>query len=213
MRFISPLTKFVAVSLLLAASANLSQAIGIAVSVRGASQYGLDPGFASCSGSAIGDNCQSFNLTPTVVTFNGLNYNIFQVAINDGTNPVVIYDLLDVGAIGPNKTFSLPPLFTSTLTEVFGCGPQGVLDGSVVATDSSFPANNLAGPCTPGLTSIPDISFDPQTGLFSTGSTFSVYNLVLDIATSTPISTPEPASLVLLGVGMFAVGRKFRRAR
>jgi PEP-CTERM motif len=44
---------------------------------------------------------------------------------------------------------------------------------------------------------------------FTTGANFNLTDLVLD--SPVPTATPEPASLVLLGAGLLAVGRKVRR--
>jgi len=68
----------------------------------------------------------------------------------------------------------------------------------------------LTGPCTPGVTSAPDLTLNLD-GSFTTGASFNLTDLVLDSPVPAA-TTPEPASLVLLCAGLLAVGRKVRRA-
>jgi hypothetical protein len=208
MRFNSSLVKFVMSSALLLA---VVAAPAAAINVNGASHYGPDPGFLSCLDGT--SNCQSFDLAdPTVVSFNSLNYDVFQFVTNDGNGVVSLFNIVDLGSLGPDATFTLPPaFFPPTLTAALGCGGQSdPFDGSFSPSDSSFPANPVNGICTPGSTA-PVITLNAD-GSFTTGANFSISNLVLDAPVGAPASTPEPGTLTLLGVGLLAVGRKFRRA-
>jgi hypothetical protein len=181
------------------------------VPVRGASGYGAGTTYSACltgdTSVTLGDSCEAFGLTPTVVSFNGLNYNVFQFVFGDGTDPGTVLNLLDVGSIAPSTTFTLPPaFFDPLLTQVFACDASGTPDGSTAAMDSN--GNTMTGPCTP-LSSTSAYDITQSGGSFTTGSDFNVFNLVLD--SPAPVSAPEPGSLMLLGVGLLAVGRKLRR--
>jgi hypothetical protein len=180
-----------------------------AVSIHGASHYGPDPGFLSCEDGT--DNCQAFNLTPTVVNFGGNTYDVVQFVTNDGSGDVSVYNVVDLHLLGANATFSLPPaFFTPAQTEILGCGGQSdPFDGSTFPTDSSFPALEISGICTAGST-VPSVTLNAD-GSFTTGGGFDLADLVLDAPVGTA-STPEPGTLFLLGIGLVAVGRRFRRA-
>jgi hypothetical protein len=219
MRLTSTATKLLSLLLLLAACAAFSsQAIG--TGVRGGSNYGVGS-FANCTKVPLPPQCgEGFNLTP-VGTFNlGSNtYSIVQFAFDPSFNPtptgVNVLDVVDLGMIGPNKTFTLPSaFFTPSLTELFTCNDvfTPTSGGNTQALDSAMQPLVPAGPCIPGVTSATDLSLNLNLdGSFTTGANFNLDHLVLD--SPVPIATPEPSILVLLlGAGLLAVGSKVRRA-
>jgi hypothetical protein len=216
MRLTSFATKLFSLLLLLAACATFSsQAIGTTVPIRGSSNYGVGS-FASCTTVPLMPQCgEGFNLTPVGTFTLGANtYSIVQFAFDPSFDPtptgVNVLDVVDLGMIGPNTTFTLPSaFFTPSLTEIFSCNNVFTPTsggGSVTLNSAMQP---LTGPCTPGVTSAPDLILNPD-GSFTTGANFNLTDLVLD--SPVPTATAEPASLVLLGAGLLAVGRKLRRA-
>jgi PEP-CTERM motif len=214
MRLTSTATKLFSLLLLLAACATFSsQAIG--TTVRGSSSYGVGS-FAACTTVPLIPQCgEGFNLTPVgTFTLGGNTYSIVQFAFDPSFDPtptgVNVLNVVDLGMIGPNTTFTLPSaFFTPSLTEIFSCNNvfTPTSGGNTVTVNS---ANQpLTGPCTPGVTSAPDLVTNPD-GSFTTGANFDLTDLVMD--SPVPTATPEPASLVLLSAGLLAVGRKVRRA-
>jgi hypothetical protein len=216
MRLTSTATKLFSLLLLLAACAILSsQANGTTVTVRGSSNYGVGS-FANCTLVPLPPECgEGFNLTPVgTFTLGGNTYSVVQFAFDPVFDPtptgVNVLNVVDLGLIGPNTTFTLPSaFFTASLTEIFSCNNvfTPTAGGNLVTLDS---ANQpVTGPCTPGVTSAPDLTLNLD-GSFTTGANFDLTDLVLD--SPAPAATPEPASLVLLGAGLLAVGCKVRRA-
>src|SRR6266849_6561097 len=154
MRITSHTAKLFALILLLAFSATLSQAIGIAVAVRGASGYGPEFPFGDCASGNVGsspDNitgCEEFSGTTSILSFNGTDYTTTQFVFGATGVTGTIWNLIDLGVVGPNTTFTLPPLFALNDPGIFGC--DAFFDGatSAIASDNSV----LSTDCTGGLT-------------------------------------------------------------
>jgi hypothetical protein len=188
-----------------------------ATSVRGSSGYGDGTTFASCVTSPT--NCEAFSDT----TFSVNGQTVLQFVFNTGTGTGgTVLDLVDLGSIGPGQTFSLSSqYFGAGTTEVFACGgasnPTGG-SGVVESSTGALPAPGYpsGGPCTT-VNSGTDYTFTlsgttSSTLSFKTDSGFDVSgDFVVD--STVPTSTapvPEPSTLMLTGVGLFAVGRKLR---
>jgi hypothetical protein len=182
-----------------------------AIPVRGGSNYGAnspDPGFfTDCVNGTVTLACEAFNSTPTAITFNGLNYNVFEFVTGNTGIAGTLYYVIDLGSVGPNSTFTLPTAFFPVAgTEIFSCNKQDDL-----STNHGFlfdsGGNPFTGPCTANLATNPGLSQDGTS--FKTDGNFNVFNLVLD-APVAAVSTPEPSSIILLGAGLLGVwgGRK-----
>jgi hypothetical protein len=98
----------------------------------------------------------------------GNTYSIVQFAFDPSFDPtptgVNVLDVVDLGMIGPNITFTIlpPEVGVKTLLQEKISVSEGVkkADGSVITLNS---ANQpLTGPCTPGVTSAPDLILNPN---------------------------------------------------
>jgi hypothetical protein len=188
-----------------------SAAYATSIPIRGGSGYGQSSGFTGCLDGTFaadfGTACEAFNLTPVgTATLDGIiGFNIFQFGFNSdtGTNPGSFY-IVDLGSLASGTVFTLSSsLFNAASGEVFVCG-QDLSTPQAFVTDSL--GTTMSGPCTPNLTTAP-VSF--ANGQFTLNQSLSG-DLVLDFPVGATTSTPEPASLALLGIGLAALSGKLR---
>jgi hypothetical protein len=177
--------------------------------VRTASNYGPESSFAACASGSVGFNCEAFG-TASTVSFGGTDFSVSQFVFGDGVAPGTVLNLVDLGVLGANQTFTLPTsLFDPTLTEIFACGTGS--DGATFAMDSV--GKNLGTFCTAGLTgTLPPV--DQNGTSFTTGAGYNFAgDLVLDAPASSVVGTPEPGTMVLLSLGLVALSGKSLRKR
>ena len=147
----------------------------------------------------------------------------------DGTAPPTQFDDLSLNSLniasGETLTFvfasgQLPPMSANNIT--FGIVPCGPFSpGQIV--DSGFPTPNVISTNCTSPTSNPLIAGETDFAnsvsftigatptQFAFGFPHGVLPIEIDLST-TPVSTPEPASLSLLAVGLIGLG-VFRRKR
>jgi hypothetical protein len=190
-----------------------------ATTVTGGSKYGTACSSEQITAISTGDSADVTNCetsTPTTFTIDGQPYNgdIFYYA-DTSTSPVEfvdygVFDVIDTGA----TNFALSVVNTSLPTGILTCGTaldptSGSSANSAVDSEGgSLTLACMAGTSAAGVTQTPT----------STGFTFTssdgdlvVYTVAGNIAEVTP--TPEPGSLMLLGIGLFALAGLAFKAR
>jgi PEP-CTERM putative exosortase interaction domain len=193
------------------------------VPVRGGSTYGDNAGLAGCQANIqdflntnVADNCEGFSLISFTIGGNTYSGALFAFLEPGGT----AFGTLDIIQLAANSTLTLNLLNPGLPTGLFACGSFGT--SSSVAQDST-PSDMTGLPCTSGASS--SGYFDPSQDVPNVQANFSATGVTFVNDTSDAIavftqdgniagtaSTPEPSSLVLLGLGALAIGRKLRRA-
>jgi hypothetical protein len=191
-----------------------------ATTVRGGSTYGDNAGLAGCQAKIDAfladnnnlDNCEGFAATMFIIGGNPYNGALFAFLQPDG----LAFGVLDIIQLSGNSTLTLNLVNPLEPTGVFMCGSFG---SDLTVAKDSFNTVMTGLPCTagssPGYSGTQNLANVTAT-LSATGVTF-----VNDNSTAIAVfaedgniqgitTAPEPAGLMLLGVGLLAVGYKLR---
>lgn len=224
MRVSSLLKQSIVLLALVITSARLGRAATI--HVRGASTYGGNTGFGPCVTDILdflntntASNCEGF--TPGVFTIGGHTYSGDEFAFLEpgGTG----YGILDIIQVGANSSLALTLLNPALPSGAFVCGSSGI-NSNVAQASGPVPMPGLA--CTPGSSSS---GFTDIQNVSNVSATYSLKGVTFTNGNSSGIAifatdgnisgskftatTAEPGSLMLLGVGLLAIGRKLRPTR
>ena len=215
MRFFSAPAKILVLLVLLVAVVTSSRA----TTVRGGSTYGDNAGLLGCEAKIDAfvadsnnlDNCEGFAATTFIIggtTYNGALFAFLQ--------PDGVFGVLDIiPLIGNSLTLNLVnPLAP---TGVFMCGS---FDQDLTVAQDSTLADMTGLPCTAGsspgysgtlnLAGV-QVNFSGNEVTFVNGTSSGLVVFTQDGNIQGTTTAPEPGSLMLLGVGLLALGRKFHR--
>jgi len=219
MRFFSAPAKIFVLLVLFIAVVTSSRA----TTVRGGSTYGDNAGLLGCEAKIDAfladsnnlDNCEGFALTTFIIGGNTYNGALFAFLQPDG----LAFGVLDIIPLAANSTLTFNLVNPLAPTGVFMCGSFDDPTNPTVAHDSTLAA--MTGlPCTAGsspgysgslnLANVQvNFSGNEVTFVNQTSSGLVVFTEDGNIQGTT--TAPEPGSLMLLGVGLLALGRKFHR--
>src|SRR5882724_6972229 len=215
MRFFSAPAKILVLLVLFVAVVTSSRA----TTVRGGSTYGDNAGLLGCEAKIDAfladnnnlDNCEGFAATTFNIGGNTYAGALFAFLQPDGVNGVL--DIIPL--IGNSLTLNLVnPLAP---TGVFMCGSFDDPTNPTVAQDSTL--TDMTGlPCTAGsspgysgslnLAGV-QVNFSGNEVTFVNGTSSGLVVFTEDGNIQGTTTAPEPGSLMLLGVGLLALGRKF----
>jgi hypothetical protein len=221
MRSANHLVKAIALSVLFLATVTPSWADRIPV--RGGSTYGDNAGLAGCRAKIqdflntnVADNCEGFSLTTFNIGGNSYDGALFAFLEPGGS----AFGTLDIIQLAANSSLTLSLLNPGLPTGLFACGS---FDTSSSVAQDSTPSDMIGLPCTTGASSTGyfnssqevlnvQVNFSASGVTFINGTSDAIAVFTEDGNIQGTAATPEPSSLVLVGLGALAIGCKFRRA-